>query len=98
MLHVINKSPFSSNALANCLRFIQPNDVVLLIEDAVIAALGNIEPSSVLTTVNEVTILVLEPDLKARGLLDQVLPNIQKIGYEQFVDLTVTHHPIQSWS
>lgn len=91
MLHIINKSPFNSDAYMSCMRFAQTNDVILLIEDGVIAALQHAK-------MDQPVVYALEADLRARGLLDRVLPNIQLINYNGFVDLTVRHYPIQNWS
>ncbi len=37
-LHTVNKSPFSSEALASCLRVVWPGDAILLMEDGVYCA------------------------------------------------------------
>jgi|APGre2960657404_1045060.scaffolds.fasta_scaffold203894_2 tRNA 2-thiouridine synthesizing protein B len=37
-LHTVNKSPFSSEALASCLRVVRPGDAILLMEDGVYCA------------------------------------------------------------
>ena len=41
MLHTVNKSPFENNSLETCLRLIENNSSLLLIEDAVYGALTN---------------------------------------------------------
>ena len=41
MLHTVNKSPFERNTLEACLKRAVPGSAVLLIEDAVYAALAN---------------------------------------------------------
>lgn len=86
MLHIISKT----KNLESCLRITQNNDVILLIEDGVEAAAQNIQ--------SNLQIYALKPDLESRKLLDKVSPNIKLINYEEFVDLTVQHHPIQTWS
>lgn len=109
MLHIINKSSSESSALEQCLRLIKTGDVILLIEDAVLEAcsLGGVcssggicSPGGALAQpgVGDITIYALEADLIARGMLDKVLPKIQIIDYAGFVDLTMQHHPTQSWS
>lgn len=92
MLHIINQSPFNSSALQNCIRVAQAKDVILLIEDAVFAAIDF--PAQK----NELTIYALESDIQARGLSEKISPSIQLIDYSGFVDLTIQHTPIQTWS
>jgi len=41
MLHTVNKSPFEKNSLETCLRLIDDNSAILLIEDGVYGALKN---------------------------------------------------------
>lgn len=80
------------------MRFTQSGDVILLIEDGVIAAIRNTEPALLLETkLNHLSVYALKPDVKARGLLEQVSSTIQLIDYSEFVELTVLHTPIQTW-
>ena len=98
MLHIINQSPSNSNSLESCLKIIDRHDVILFIENAVVATLINTSFTPLLNQVLETNkIYVLEPDLAARGLLDKVIPAIQLINYAEFVELTIKHYPIQSW-
>ncbi len=39
MLHTISTSPFQTQALQRCLRYISPGDEILLIQDAVFAGI-----------------------------------------------------------
>src|SRR5579872_3049093 len=123
MLHIINKSPTESYALASCLRVAKADDVIVLIENGVLAAFvqfpfeffGNglpvldaayhpwsRRPSKSQMEIEQgksgLAIYALRSDLIARGILDKVLPEVQIIDYEDFVDLAVHHHPTQSWS
>ena len=41
MLHTINKSPFGSNSFQTSVRFLQPGDPVLFIEDGVYGVQAN---------------------------------------------------------
>jgi len=92
MLHIINKSPFTSPVLTECLRFTTPQDVILLIEDGVYAVIDN----TILATTS--TIYALKADIHARGLADKLPASVKVIDYTGFVELTLTHHPIQTWS
>lgn len=99
MLHIVNKSPFEKNSLETCLRLLSPGDQVLLIEDAVVAAIENNRTEQSLNDAQELsTIYVLSPDLQARGLGNKpIISGIKAINYDGFVDLTEAHHPVQSW-
>ena len=92
MLHIINQSPFESRALASCLRLAESNSAILLIENAVVAAV-----SPVISGLTLFTVYALKSDLQARGLLDKVAMLIQVTDYNGFVELTVQHSRIQSW-
>ena len=99
MLHIVNKSPYERNNLASCLRLAKQNSVVLLIEDAVYAALADGDKSHLLRdSIADCTFYALKPDLIARGLLDKpLLDDVTLIDYEGFVELTEQQTNIQSW-
>lgn len=96
MLHIINQSPFESNILQSCLRLTKANDAILFIEDGVTAALQ--KPLLEQATQQKINLYALQPDLEARGLLENISPLIKLIDYAGFVELTTQHHPIQSWT
>lgn len=89
MLHIINKT----NCVPRCLQSVQESDVILLIQDGVIAGVNNALPENI--TMN---CYALAEDILARGLQDKINPKITQINYDQFVELTIKHHPILSWS
>jgi len=96
MLHTINKSPFESNTLQDCIRFINEDDVILLFEDGVYAAVNNSKKADVISTILKTNkVYALQADLKARGL-DALVDGIEVADYEKFVDL-VEEHPVQAW-
>lgn len=81
------------------MRLSQPDSAILLIEDAVYAALGDTSVAMLLQeALQDRQVFVLGPDLQARGLAaDRVLEGIEVIDYEGFVDLVVAHESAQSW-
>lgn len=96
MLHTINKSPYSNQALADCLRVCSVDDVVLLIEDGVYAALVNSEwIKSLLAKVPAV--YALQPDLTARGLNDRIAVEVKTVDYIGFVQLCVDQPKMLAW-
>lgn len=103
MLHIINHSSFNKNdALIRLLDAdVQRSATILLIEDGVYSAVADAQNDLTMVLAkpeNKFSLYALRPDVIARGLLDKLLPNVQLINYEDFVDLTVQHYPIQSWS
>ena len=74
MLHTVNKSPYERNSLETCIRMAKSGSAILLIEDAVYAALADTSYADKITAaLEDFTIYVLEPDLKARGMNDKAL-------------------------
>ena len=54
--------------------------------------------SLVTEALEAVRVYALEPDLKARGLSgDRLIPGIEVVGYDGFVDLACTNDKIQNW-
>jgi tRNA 2-thiouridine synthesizing protein B len=97
-LHTVNKSPFTSNCLASCLRLASLGDGILLIEDGVYAALINSDFSANLAQATErFTFYALGPDLQARGVIDQVCAKVQIVDYRGFVELATQYAKVQAW-
>lgn len=99
MLHIIKQSPFASDNLEKCLNLIQANDAILLIENAVTAGVNKNKLSLKIVSISSTCFLyALKPDVIARGLQDNMMLEINLIDYEQFVDLVIEHHPVQTWN
>ena len=99
MLHTVNKSPFEKNSLDSCLRYASAGSAILLIEDAVYAAVpGTAVEEKVKAAAQDKKIYALGPDLKARGFDEgQVLDGITVVDYGGFVDLAVESDKVQAW-
>lgn len=99
-LHTVNKSPFERNSLETCLSVCKPDASVLLIEDAVVAALQNTRISKqILDAMSSgVKVYALNEDLEARGLpLGRLIEQIDIVDYAGFVGLAAKNTKIQSW-
>ncbi len=109
-LHTVNKSAFSSDALASCLRVAQPGDAILLLEDGVYNALRSpvgaspagellgFSPSPAGQAHTRVRAYALQEDLQARGIAVEQLPAyIEPISYPDFVTLVCTYARTVSW-
>ena len=99
LLHTVNKSPFERNAMWSCLRLAGDGQALLLIEDAVVAAIDGTEHADTIKNAMErLSLYVLGPDLDARGLpKDRVINGIEIVDYDRFVALACEHKSIQSW-
>ncbi len=98
MLHIVNKSPFSTNALESCLSCALDGSAVLLYEDGVYGALQNSRiAESVKGAMSRLTVYALEADLQARGIADKVIEGIQLTDYAGFVELAVNQDKVNSW-
>lgn len=97
MLHIVNRSPFISTAFTDCLKIVQPNDALLLIEDAVLAATGKFRQRLEQLQQQGLQIALLKDDIIARGLEEKVAA-LTIIGYLDFVTLTEQHYPCITWN
>jgi len=98
ILHTVNKSPYDTVALESCLAHCKPGSSVLLIEDGIYAALKNAKYSDkIKNAMKDISVYVLEPDLNARGVQDQLLDGVKTVDYAGFVDLSVEHDKVQAW-
>jgi len=95
-LHILNKSPHASHCLQECLQIAQPTDALLLIEDAVYAAIAAAPYARQLQD-SGLSVYALAADIQARGLASMDTGTVQIINDHQFVDLTIEYSPIQSW-
>lgn len=98
-LHTVNKSPFERNALDSCLGHAAAGDTVLLIEDAVYAALaGNAFAARLADAAKAVRVAVLGPDLKARGMDPAgVVAGVAVVDYSGFVDMAAENKAVHAW-
>jgi tRNA 2-thiouridine synthesizing protein B len=99
ILHTVNKSPFEKGSLDTCLRLAKQGSTILLIEDAVYAAMkGTVIENTIVEAMKRYSIRALRPDLKARGLDEgRLLDGVRVVDYGGFVDLAAEHDAVQSW-
>lgn len=97
MLHIVNKSPFDTNALSGALRVAKKDGgALLLIEDGVYAATKNSATEASLKAAG-MPVYVLQPDSDARGLQARLMDGVNMVDYGGFVDLVAAHDSVQSW-
>lgn len=99
LLHTVNKSPFERNAFDSCLRHAVRGSAVLLIEDAVYAAVkGNDAARRLADEGQGLSLFVLGPDLNARGLGSaSLVDGVTVVDYGGFVDLAARYEAVQAW-
>lgn len=89
-LHLIQKSPFQTSVLTDCLNIIAEDDSILFMQDGIYslqhAALNGIKN----------TAYALQDDLTARGILN-CRPSCQAISYQEFVAICSQHEHTISW-
>lgn len=96
MLHTITHSPTSDGRWSTIVPMVLASDVVLLLQDGVIAGLQGSAAAAQLLA-RGALIYALTPDLKARGLMQHLTVGIIPVDYPGFVDLTVQHWPHCAW-
>lgn len=95
MLHTLSKSPWQCD-MAALLRLLRAGDDVLLLSDGVTAALEGSRYIALLLSA-PITVHVLSDDVKARGLEGQISSSVVRVGYNDFVSLTVKHAVQMHW-
>lgn len=95
ILHTVNKSPFASSGLASCLRYVGPNDAIVLLEDGVYA--GSRGVSSGLEH-GDTRVYAIAADVSARGLDRRLRDGVHVIGYREFVRLCTEYEVVKNWS
>lgn len=95
MLHTVSHSFYQIDNEA-LLKMVMPNDVILLLQDGVTAAISQ---SGALERLKRsgVAIYALQEDVEARGLKALIGDDIELINYQGFVDLTIAHYPQIMW-
>ena len=89
VLHLIQRSPFSSTTVRDCLNIIGTQDSLLFMQDGVYIQSH--------PTLNSITnpVYLLQDDLSARGL--EVNDKEKSISYQEFVQLCTEHEKVISW-
>ena len=96
MLHLINKSPFESNSLEDCLRYASKGSAILLYEDGIYAAMAGTKLSDEMAGVaKDHKVYVLKEDLAMRGV-DKLIAGVNEVDYDGFVGL-VEENKTASW-
>ena len=95
MLHIVNKSPFQTDAFTSCMGHATDSSTVLLIEDGVYAALKGSSVADKLS--GGAKVVALQSDVAARGIEGNLADGVETVDYATFVDLVADNEKVQSW-
>ncbi|OSN08799.1 tRNA 2-thiouridine(34) synthase TusB [Lonsdalea iberica] len=95
MLHTLSRSPYQIDIDA-MLRNVGSEDVILLFQDGVTAALADAAMLIPILAVG-VPVYALKEDASARGIIAQISSGVALIGYNEFVKLTALHSGQMAW-
>ena len=95
MLHTLSTSPWHAD-IAAMLRLIKEGDELLLLSDGVTAAVAQGRFLEILRSA-PITIHALQDDIDARGLAGQIADSVVRVGYTDFVRMSVKHPGQLSW-
>lgn len=90
ILHLIQRSPFSSSVLDDCLDIADSSDALLLMEDGVYGIQHSDIPK-------DKDVYALQEDVEARGITIQANSDIKLCNYDDFVSLTTQYNQVISW-
>lgn len=94
MLYIVNKK---GEVLESCIERAMADDVILLIEEAVLAAVVTRPPSVLSELLSNVSVYALTPDMDARGIdVKRCYEHIQYVDYVGFVELVENNKPVRS--
>lgn len=96
MLHLIFQSPIEAAIWER----VDPGDIVVFLENAVLRILQNSTASSALIKrISSIRFCVLSDDIAVRGISpNELFEGIEIIDYAGLVELTVNNPTIQSWT
>lgn len=99
ILHTVNKSPFERSNLDSCLNHATKGDSILLIEDAVYAAMKAGSFAARMTdAAKQFKVYVLGPDMQARGMDPAaIVDGVSVVDYAGFVDLAAGNQAVNAW-
>ena len=97
ILHTLNKQ--SSDLVQLCISALGPEDSLLLVEDAVYAALGATgSPLDLAILPAGIKLYALVEDLAARGISEKIPDVFTRITYRDFVTLSLACSKVVNWN
>ncbi len=97
ILHTVNASP-ARGGLDICLRYVDEDDALVLLEDGVYAATAGAWRHRLDTLIDGGTpVYAIKADVDARGLTDRLIQGVQVVDYRGFVNLCANYKSVKSW-
>lgn len=98
LLHTVSASPYFSSRFADAVAASIAGDSVLLLGDAIFAAVNNSEFAAAISGGTQIAWYVIDEDCRIRGIDTAALhPSAIPIGYEKFVELTIAADSTVAW-
>jgi len=98
LLHTVSASPFSSPRLSDAVNASMTGDAILLMGDAIYAALKTGDIAATIDNNANIAWYVVEEDCHVRGVaVDALHPSATCIGYDKFVDLVIAADSTIAW-
>jgi tRNA 2-thiouridine synthesizing protein B len=98
LLHTVSASPYSTRRLDDAVNACVPGDALLLLGDAVHAAVARGQAAVVIGKRSDIAWYAIDEDCRIRGLGDDALhPLVQRIDYAAFVELTISADSTIAW-
>lgn len=98
LLHTVSTSPYSSPRVHDAARYSAAGDAVLLLADAVYAAVGAGEFAATIAARPDISWYAIAEDCQIRGIdTDQLQRQVRCIDYAKFVELTIAADSTVTW-
>jgi tRNA 2-thiouridine synthesizing protein B len=95
-LHTLNK--MHPSLWRSCLQSLRTGDCVLLLEEAVYAAVSQEQRDNIVASLPpDVQLFVLQEDLALRGISARIHCEFSRISYQDFVALSLNHAQVVNW-
>ncbi len=99
LLHTVTKSPARDPLLSTCLRLSLPGSAIVLLEDAVYAALDCEANHALLDPyIHDRAFFILLEDLTVRGIADKIMPIFTVLDMPALVKLTADCPKLINWT
>lgn len=98
LLHTVSDSPYFSTRFAEAVAACVAGDSVLLLGDAIFAAVNHSEFATAIGEGSLITWYVIDEDCQIRGIEPAALhPSATPIGYAKFVELAIAADSTVAW-
>jgi sulfur relay protein TusB/DsrH len=98
LLHTVSASPYFSTRFTEAVAASVAGDSILLLGDAIYAAINDSEFAAAISSGKEIAWYVIDEDCRIRGIDTAALhPAAKPVGYDRFVELAAAADSIIAW-